>query len=109
MFTTPFSVLDAFVTADRLIISVIVVVAVTKPGLFPRILTPIPTEEIMAVSAGRKAAMVAAKDVLPARVFTDLTVPRTRCRLVPFVTEIVMVTIDLQSLLELCQLLLARA
>ena len=62
----------------------------------------------MAISAGCESAIVAAKDVLPARIFTDLTVPWIFFSLV-FVQEIVVVTVDPQPLLKFCQLLLARA
>lgn len=103
------SILDGFIFADRLIVSVIVVVPNAKPELPPRIFASIPAEEIVAVSAGRESAMVAAKDVFPARILTDLTAPWILFRFAFLVVEVVVVTVDLQSLLELCQLLLARA
>ena len=61
----------------------------------------------MAFSAGRERAIDAAKDVVPTAILADLTTPWNLLG-VGLVAEIVVVTVDLQSLLELCQLLLAR-
>lgn len=101
-------ILDGFVSADRLVVSVIVVVPSAQPEP-PRIFASIPAEEIVAISAGRESAMFAAKDEYPGRILTDLTAPWILFRFTSLVVEVVVITVDLQSLLELCQLLLARA
>lgn len=96
--------LDGFVFADRLLIllvSVIVVVSVPKDELLPRISTPIPAVGIVAISAGCESAMVAAKDVNPTLIPTDLTVPWIHSRS-SLVAEVIVVTVDPQSLPKLC-------
>ena len=107
-FARRFLILDGLVFADRLVVSVIVVVPSAKPES-PKIFASTPAEEIVTISAGRESAMFAAKDVYPGRILTDLTAPWILFRFASLVVEVVVVTVDLQSLLELCQLLLARA
>lgn len=63
----------------------------------------------MAIPAGCESASIAAKDVFPATIFTNPTVPWIRLSLAALVVEVVVVTAALQSLPELCQLLLGRA
>ena len=65
-----------------------------------RIVTPI---------AGREPASATAIDVYPASVFADLTNPWIRLTLTSLVVEVVVITIDPQSLPELGYLLSARA
>ena len=76
--------------------------------LLPRIFASIPAEKIVAISAGGEPAINAAKDVFPPRVLTDPTTSRIAFGMF-FVEEIIVVTVDLQFLLELRQLFLARA
>ena len=57
---------------------------------------------VVALPAGRESAIVAAKDVDPAMVLTDLTMPWIRLSFVSLVFKVVVVTVDLQSLPELC-------
>lgn len=108
LFTSPILVLDRVVFTDRPIVNLIVMISDARYELVSRIFASIPAEEVVAVSAGRESAIVAAKDILPATVLTDLTVPWACIRFVSHVIEVVVVTIDPQSLLEFCQLLLAR-
>lgn len=91
-----------------LIVSVVTVMPITKREHLPRGFATIPAEEIVAISAGSEPATDATKDIFPSTVFTDPTAPWIRHDSF-LVEEVVVVTVDLQSLLELCQLLLARA
>ena len=78
-----------------------------KANIGQWIATFIPSMDIVTAIAGGKIATIAAEDVNPFLVFTDLTVSWIA---ISFgnVNEVVVVTADPQSLLELCQLLLAR-
>ena len=91
-----------------MIVVFIVVVPHTKHN-FPGVLASSPAVEVVALSAGRESATATAKDVLPAEILTYITVSRVLSTFPIFVSEVVVVTIDLQSLPELCQLLLPRA
>ena len=92
--------------AGKLIICI--VVPSVKVKLLKRIFASIPAEDIVAISAGRESTTVAAKDVYPALIFTDLTVLWIHFRFASLVVEVVVVAVDLQFLLKLCLLLLAR-
>lgn len=83
-----------------IIVGIIVVVPLAQHEV-PGVLASSPAEEIMAVSAGREPAIVAAKDVLPTTILADLTASRISSSS-GLVLEIVVVAVDLQSLLELC-------
>lgn len=63
----------------------------------------------MAPFAGRESAAVAAVDIFPAFIFTNLAVSRIPWGLASLVEVAVVVAVDLQSLPNLCQLLLVRA
>ena len=100
--------LDRLVFADLPIITDKLVVTLIVVLFLPRSLASIPAEESVAISAGRKTAALAPEDVLPARILTNSAVTRILFRS-HFVEEVIVVAIRSQSLLELCQLLSARA
>ena len=87
-------VLGGLVLAGRLLVS-LPVISVPAVG----IVTPI---------AGCESASATAIDVYPAFIFADLTVPWIRLTLTSLVVEVVVITIDPQSLPELGYLLPAR-
>ena len=93
------------ILTDRLIISVIVSIIVS---IIVRVLAFDTAEEVVAFAAGRKVAIVAAKDEHPATIFTDLAAAWIPFTFASLIVEVVVVTADLQSLLELCHLLLMR-
>ena len=93
------------ILTDRLIISVIVSIIVS---IIVRVLAFDLAEEVVTFAARRKVAIIAAKDEHPAKIFTDLAVPWIPFTFASLVVEVVVVTADLQSLLELCHLLLIR-
>lgn len=74
-----------------LIVSVSVVVPRTD---LPKGCASIPAMEIVTISAGRKSASVAAKDELPAPIFTDLAALWISSS-VTFIAEIVVIALDL--------------
>ena len=66
---------------------------------FPRTFTPIPAVEIVAFSAGGESAIIAAENVFPPSILTDLTMPWNFPRsLGP--GKVVVIAVDLQPLLE---------
>ena len=87
-------VLSGFVVTHKLIVTIIIAV---KVGL----IASMPAEEIVAPSTGRELAAITAKDVLPTAILTELTASRSH-RESFLISEIVVITVDLQSLLELC-------
>ena len=91
-------VLSGFVVTHKLIVTIIIAV---KVGLIVGLITSMPAEEIVAPSTGRELATITAKDVLPPAILTELTASRSHRRSV-LISEIVVITVDLQSLLELC-------
>ena len=94
----PISV-DGYIIADRLVVGIIIVVTPAKLEQFPRIFPSIPAVEIVAFSAGGEWAIVAAEDVFPTSILTDLTMPWNFPRsLHP--DEVVVIAVDLQSLLQ---------
>ena len=84
------------------IISIIVMVPRPKHELLPGIFASIPAVIVVALPTGREPAIGTAKDVDPATILTDLTVPWTRLGFASLVFEVVVVTTDLQPLLKLC-------
>ena len=104
------SALGGFILGGRLVVSTIIslIVVVLPDRGVKRTFSSVRAEEIVAVPACRESATVASKDVLPALILTDLTVSWIVASLASFIQEVVVITVDLQSLLELCQLLLAR-
>ena len=84
-------VLDGFVSAERLIFSVVIISHAI--AVLPRTFVSIPPKEIVAISASRKSATVTAEDVLPARISTYPTTPWIFVRSF-FVVEVVVVTVD---------------
>ena len=93
------------ILTDRLIISVIISIIVS---IVVRVLAFDLAEKVMTLPACRKVAIVAAKDEHPAMIFTDLAAPWIPFTFASLIVEVVVVTANLQSLLELCHLLLIR-
>lgn len=104
--------LVGIILTDNGIISVIVSIVAampsTKDKVLLRIIASIPVEETMAFPARGESATDAAKDVLPGTILTDFTVTRVPSALASLIVVVVVVPADLQSLLELCHLLLVR-
>ena len=98
---------DGYIIAERLLVGITIVVTPAKLGQFPRIFPSFPAVEIVAFSAGSERAIVAAEDIFPTSILTDLTMPWNFPRsLHP--DEVVVIAVDLQSLLQFGQLLLTR-
>ena len=87
--------------AEMPLVTIIVIVSPAEPEFLPRIFASIPAEVIVARSAGREPASVAAKDVLPTVILADCAAPRVLSSLV-LIVEVVMITVNLQPLLKLC-------
>lgn len=81
----------------------------TKNETPPRIFVSSPAAEVVTISARGKPAIAAAENIFPAIVLADLAVAWILPSLAALVSKVVMVTVDPQSLLQLCQLLLASA
>lgn len=91
--------IDGSIIADRLVVGSTIVVPKTKLDLLPWIFPSMPAVEIVAFSAGGESAIIAAEDVFPTSILTDLTMPWIFLRsLHP--DEVVVIAVDLQSLLE---------
>lgn len=113
--------LGGFVRAERpiisliavitigLIVDIIIVVRPAKVKVRPRIVVSVPAMEIMAPFAGRESTAIAAVDILPALIFTKLTVSWIPSGLTSLVEVVIVIAVDLQSLSNLCELLLVRA
>ena len=84
----PILFLDGTIIADRLVVGITIAVPHAKMS--------IPAVEIVAFSAGGESAVTAAEDEFPTLILTDFTVPWQ------FASEVVVVAVDLQFLLELC-------
>lgn len=95
--------LVGIILTDNGIISVIVSIVAAMPSTKDEVL-----EKTMAFPARGESATDAAKDVLPATILTDFTVIWVPSALASLIVEVAVVTADLQSLLELCHLLLVR-
>ena len=90
---------DGSTITDRLLVGSTIVVSKTKLVQLPRTFPSSPAVEIVAFSAGGESAIIAAEDVFPTSILTDLTMPWIfPISLLP--DEVVVIAVDLQSLLE---------
>ena len=90
---------DGSVIADRFVVGISIAVTSAESEQFPRVFPSTPAVKIVAFSAGRELAIIAAEDIFPTSILTDLTMPWNFPRsLHP--SEVVVIAVDLQSLLE---------
>ena len=91
--------LDGAIIADRLVVGITIVVPNAIVKQVPRIFPPTPAVEIVAFAAGGETAIIAAENVVPTSILTDLTMPWIFLRFL-HPDEVVMIAVDLQPLLQ---------